>query len=88
MAIIDRVLVGTLTVGVWVMIALQLVNTGTANAISVTEIYNLNGTIESIVESCSVVVYGVSGDVYVYDISDGEGYGNFSSGQGDGHITC
>lgn len=77
---IDRILVGLLIAGIWALVLTADFHTPAAHAasIDVSEVDGLEELIEQVVESCTV-----SGDVYIYDDSEG-GYGEI----GLGSIDC
>ena len=80
MNVIDRTILSTLTIGIWVLlIGLYIDRPSYALSIDASDIGNLRHYVENIVEDCSV-----SGQVYVYEISGSEGYGQLNSSS----ISC
>ncbi len=81
MKLIDRILVCVLALGIWVWVFLSFFSASPLFAlyVSADDVDGLTSYVEDVVEDCQV-----SGQVYVYDVSGGEGYGNISSAQ----ISC
>ena len=63
MKTIDRLIMGALATGVWVLVAIQITSSAPAFAIDIDadDIYGLESFIEDVVEDCSV-----QGEAYIY----------------------
>ena len=72
MTTLDRVLIASLSIGVWVLFTHLAIQSAFAQGLD-------RRDVQRIVENCSV-----SGDVYVYEISESDGYGEISSAD----ISC
>ncbi len=72
MTTLDRVLIASLSIGVWFLLTHFAIQSAFAQGLD-------RRDIERIIERCSVY-----GEVYVYDISGSEGYGEIESG----YISC
>ena len=80
MKAIDRTIIGTLAVGVWLLLVVLSTNrVSYALSIDASDIDGLRSYVTNVVEDCSV-----EGEVYVYDVSGSEGYGNITSG----NLSC
>jgi len=81
MKLIDRILVCVLALGIWAWVFLSFFSASPLFAlyIGTDDVDGLKSYVEDVVEDCKV-----KGEVYVYEIYGGEGYGNISSAQ----ISC
>lgn len=76
----DRMLLAALVAGVWALVVLNILNQPAyALSIAASDIDGLEYYVNDIVEDCSV-----RGEVYVYEISGSEGYGELESAR----INC
>ncbi len=76
MKLIDRILVCVLGLGIWAWVFLSFFSATPLFALSVDadDVDGLRRYVENVVEDCRV-----SGEVYVYEVSGGEGYGSIES---------
>jgi len=77
MKLIDRILMCVLALGIWAWVFLSFFSASPLLALNVDvdadDVDGLTSYVEKVVEDCRV-----SGEVYVYDVSGGEGYGEIS----------
>jgi len=83
---IDRILVASLTLGVWALVAFALFGSKPVSAQ-----FDLTSAVQSIIQNCTV--YGntsgsISGEVFIYGMPHGQIEGGSFSGNINGYISC